>query len=48
MAGESGPITPERLTRADIRFHCGDALTVTASELRGPYDLIYDSGCDTQ
>ncbi|MFF3322377.1 class I SAM-dependent methyltransferase [Streptomyces sp. NPDC002889] len=30
---------------ADIRFHCGDAFTLTASELGGPYDLIYDSGC---
>jgi SAM-dependent methyltransferase len=31
-----------------VRFHCGDAFTLTAdgtSELRGPYDLVYDSGC---
>ncbi|WP_351231901.1 class I SAM-dependent methyltransferase [Streptomyces sp. NPDC002133] len=25
-----------------VRFHCGDAF---ATELGGPYDLIYDSGC---
>ncbi|WP_412076028.1 class I SAM-dependent methyltransferase [Streptomyces xanthophaeus] len=30
---------------ADIRFHCGDAFALTAAELGGPYDLIYDSGC---
>jgi cyclopropane fatty-acyl-phospholipid synthase-like methyltransferase len=30
---------------ADVRFHCGDAFTLTGSELTGPYDLIYDSGC---
>ncbi|GAA2923760.1 class I SAM-dependent methyltransferase [Streptomyces enissocaesilis] len=32
---------------ADVRFHCGDAfaLTGTGTELGGPYDLIYDSGC---
>lgn len=30
---------------AGVRFHCGDAFTLTASELSGPYDLIYDSGC---
>ncbi|MGP8302033.1 class I SAM-dependent methyltransferase [Streptomyces inhibens] len=30
---------------ADIRFHCGDAFTLTAAELGGPYDLIHDSGC---
>ncbi|MEU9147668.1 class I SAM-dependent methyltransferase [Streptomyces sp. NPDC048349] len=30
---------------ADVRFHCGDAFALTASELSGPYDLVYDSGC---
>jgi SAM-dependent methyltransferase len=30
---------------AEIRFHCGDAFGLTATELTGPYDLIYDSGC---
>lgn len=30
---------------ADIRFHCGDAFALTATELSGPYDLIHDSGC---
>ncbi|GAA0359071.1 hypothetical protein GCM10010319_40580 [Streptomyces blastmyceticus] len=30
---------------ADIRFHCGDAFALTGTELTGPYDLIYDSGC---
>ncbi|MFF3248773.1 class I SAM-dependent methyltransferase [Streptomyces sp. NPDC002870] len=30
---------------ADVQFHCGDAFTLTATELGGPYDLIYDSGC---
>ncbi|MEU9301976.1 class I SAM-dependent methyltransferase [Streptomyces sp. NPDC048269] len=30
---------------ADIRFHCGDAFALAATELTGPYDLIYDSGC---
>ncbi|MFH8586926.1 class I SAM-dependent methyltransferase [Streptomyces celluloflavus] len=30
---------------ADIRFHCGDIFDLTATELGGPYDLIYDSGC---
>ncbi|MEW1724283.1 methyltransferase domain-containing protein [Streptomyces sp. NPDC093109] len=30
---------------ADIRFHCGDAFGLSATELSGPYDLIYDSGC---
>jgi hypothetical protein len=29
----------------EIHFHCGDAFTLTATALRGPYDLIYDSGC---
>jgi SAM-dependent methyltransferase len=32
-----------RAAGADIRFHCGDAFTLT--DLTGPYDLIYDSGC---
>ncbi len=26
----------------EVEFHCGDAFT---TDLRGPYDLIYDSGC---
>ncbi|HET6636191.1 MAG TPA: class I SAM-dependent methyltransferase [Streptomyces sp.] len=26
-----------------IRFHCGDAFAMTG--LRGPYDLVHDSGC---
>ncbi|MFE5735790.1 class I SAM-dependent methyltransferase [Streptomyces celluloflavus] len=30
---------------ADIRFQCGDIFDLTAAELGGPYDLIYDSGC---
>ncbi|MEV7190351.1 class I SAM-dependent methyltransferase [Streptomyces sp. NPDC093510] len=30
---------------ADIRFHQGDAFALVESELAGPYDLIYDSGC---
>ncbi|MFG2624519.1 class I SAM-dependent methyltransferase [Streptomyces sp. NPDC048473] len=30
---------------ADVRFHCGDAFTLATTELTGPYDLIYDSGC---
>jgi SAM-dependent methyltransferase len=30
---------------ADVSFHCGDAFTLAGAELRGPYDLIYDSGC---
>ncbi|KNE81673.1 MULTISPECIES: class I SAM-dependent methyltransferase [Streptomyces] len=30
---------------ADVRFHCGDAFDLTATELTGPYDLIHDSGC---
>ncbi|MFI9820800.1 class I SAM-dependent methyltransferase [Streptomyces sp. NPDC052013] len=28
-----------------VRFHRGDAFALTATELRGPYDLVYDSGC---
>ncbi|MEU5011748.1 class I SAM-dependent methyltransferase [Streptomyces sp. NPDC021749] len=33
---------------ADITFRCGDAFTVVGTDdgaLRGPYDLVYDSGC---
>jgi SAM-dependent methyltransferase len=30
---------------ADVHFHCGDAFALTATDLGGPYDLIYDSGC---
>ncbi len=30
---------------ADIRFRCGDAFTLTATDIAGPYDLICDSGC---
>jgi len=30
---------------ADVQFHCGDAFALTATDLGGPYDLIYDSGC---
>jgi SAM-dependent methyltransferase len=30
---------------AKVRFRCGDAFTVVGTELGGPYDLIYDSGC---
>ena len=30
---------------AEVEFHCGDAFTLTATDLGGPYDLIYDSGC---
>jgi SAM-dependent methyltransferase len=32
-------------TAADVRFMCGDAFTLSGGELRGSYDLIYDSGC---
>ncbi|MFE9770488.1 class I SAM-dependent methyltransferase [Streptomyces sp. NPDC005931] len=28
-----------------VRFHCGDAFALTCTELTGPYDLVYDSGC---
>ncbi|MDK9499568.1 class I SAM-dependent methyltransferase [Streptomyces katrae] len=28
-----------------VRFHRGDAFRLTAAELTGPYDLVYDSGC---
>lgn len=30
---------------AEIRFHLGDAFALAETELAGPYDLIYDSGC---
>jgi SAM-dependent methyltransferase len=29
----------------DVRFLCGDAFTLSAAELSGPYDLVVDSGC---
>ncbi len=29
----------------DIRFLCGDAFALPATELSGPYDLVVDSGC---
>ncbi|UGY91235.1 class I SAM-dependent methyltransferase [Streptomyces gobiensis] len=29
----------------DVRFICGDAFGLAATELSGPYDLVYDSGC---
>lgn len=34
-----------RESGAAIRFHLGDAFTLTTTELTGPYDLIVDSGC---
>jgi SAM-dependent methyltransferase len=34
-----------RQAGATVRFHCGDAFTLARTELGGPYDLIYDSGC---
>jgi SAM-dependent methyltransferase len=30
---------------AEVRFLRGDAFALARNELRGPYDLIYDSGC---
>ncbi|WP_137992277.1 class I SAM-dependent methyltransferase [Streptomyces vilmorinianum] len=30
---------------ADIRFHRGDAFELAGAALRGPYDLVHDSGC---
>jgi SAM-dependent methyltransferase len=39
-AGEAGMAEATRL-----RFHCGDAFALAGTELTGPYDLIYDSGC---
>jgi SAM-dependent methyltransferase len=32
-------------TAADVRFVCGDVFSLSGTELRGAYDLIYDSGC---
>ncbi len=34
-----------REAEADVRFLCGDAFALADTELNGPYDLIYDSGC---
>ncbi|OIJ68683.1 SAM-dependent methyltransferase [Streptomyces mangrovisoli] len=35
-----------RATGAEVRFVCGDAFALAdGGTLRGPYDLIYDSGC---
>ncbi|MFF1560521.1 class I SAM-dependent methyltransferase [Streptomyces sp. NPDC058279] len=34
-----------RASGADVRFHRGDAFDLVGTELNGPYDLIYDSGC---
>ncbi|MFG2225005.1 class I SAM-dependent methyltransferase [Streptomyces sp. NPDC048644] len=34
-----------RTAGARIRFHCGDAFSIAATELSGPYDVIHDSGC---
>ncbi|MEU6914709.1 class I SAM-dependent methyltransferase [Streptomyces olindensis] len=28
-----------------VRFQCGDAFALAGTELTGPYDLVYDSGC---
>ncbi|MEV3988826.1 class I SAM-dependent methyltransferase [Streptomyces sp. NPDC049837] len=30
---------------AAVRFHRGDAFALAETELAGPYDLVYDSGC---
>ncbi|MDQ1045080.1 class I SAM-dependent methyltransferase [Streptomyces sp. V4I2] len=30
---------------AEARFHRGDAFALVGTELTGPYDLVYDSGC---
>ncbi|MDT0345355.1 class I SAM-dependent methyltransferase [Streptomyces litchfieldiae] len=30
---------------AEVRFRRGDAFALVGTELAGPYDLIYDSGC---
>lgn len=38
----------ERAREAGVegaRFHCGDAFALAGTELAGPYDLVYDSGC---
>lgn len=32
-------------TSSPVRFLCGDAFALAGTALRGPYDLIYDSGC---
>ncbi|MFD8595494.1 class I SAM-dependent methyltransferase [Kitasatospora sp. NPDC059646] len=39
--------TRERAAEAgvDIRLTCGDAFAAGPGELRGPYDLVVDSGC---
>ena len=34
-----------RAAEAEVRFLCGDAFALAGTELSGPYDLIYDSGC---
>ncbi|WP_405588798.1 class I SAM-dependent methyltransferase [Streptomyces sp. NBC_01190] len=34
-----------RAADVDVRFLCGDAFTLPATELGGPYDLVVDSGC---
>jgi SAM-dependent methyltransferase len=34
-----------RQAGAAVRFRCGDAFAIVGTELGGPYDLIYDSGC---
>lgn len=41
--GEAG--VGEGETGARVRFHCGDAFALVGTELTGPYDLVYDSGC---
>ncbi|MDC0768282.1 class I SAM-dependent methyltransferase [Streptomyces sp. HD] len=37
----------ERARKAGVtvNFRCGDAFRLAGTELAGPYDLIYDSGC---
>ncbi|WP_210586791.1 class I SAM-dependent methyltransferase [Streptomyces sp. GESEQ-35] len=37
----------ERCREAGVeaRLHCGDAFALGGTELVGPYDLVYDSGC---
>ncbi|GAU70408.1 putative methyltransferase [Streptomyces sp. NBRC 110611] len=34
-----------RAEGAGVRFRCGDVFALAGTELGGPYDLIYDSGC---
>lgn len=34
-----------RAAGAAVRFHRGDAFTLAGTALRGPYDLVHDSGC---